>query len=102
MGAGLDPIFRNHLGVVPFAAMKVKQGKTREIACAHVEDIGGETRIGAGDVMPVTRAEVLHANGLRDLAIEGVEDFRTGGVFVKVPGGWEPRGGFFSSMPLVS
>ena len=69
--------------------LKVGQGKRRKVSSAHVEGIRREARIAAGDVMSVTRPEILHADGLSDLAAEGVEDFGARGLLIDVAEGIE-------------
>jgi hypothetical protein len=54
--------------------MNIKQGKTRKVSRAHVEDVCREPRIGTGDVMSIARCEILHSDRLCDLPIERVED----------------------------
>src|SRR5580704_13980285 len=83
-GARLHPIFWNHLRVVPSAPMKVKQGKARKVSCAHIEWVCWEARIRAGEITSVVRLEILHANRLRDLPIESLEDLRACRLLVDV------------------
>src|SRR5580693_3286908 len=83
-GARLHPIFWNHLRVVPSAPMKVKQGKARKVSCAHIEWVCWEARIRAGEITSVVRLEILHANRLRDLPIESLEDLSACRLLVDV------------------
>src|SRR5580700_2345386 len=62
--------------------MKVEQDETRQVANAHLERIGREARIGSGE--NVRPSKVLHANGLSDLAVEGVECLLASGLLVNV------------------
>src|SRR5580693_4797074 len=64
--------------------MKIKQRKTGKVSSTHVEKIGREARICAGNVMPVARPEILHSYGLCNLAIERLEDLCARRRFINV------------------
>src|SRR5439155_11508778 len=78
----LDPCGRDDLMVMPFALVKIEQRETGEVARAHLERIGRIDRVRAGDIFAVGRSVVLHADRPGDLALEGVEDRRAGGMLV--------------------
>src|SRR6202167_6043595 len=53
--------------------MMAEQRDARQGGSAHLDRIGGEARIGSGEIMPVMCPKILHLNGLSDLAVDGVE-----------------------------
>src|ERR1700684_1173308 len=78
------PIFWNHLRAVPSAPVKIKQGKARKVPRAHVKRICREACIPAANVMPVAWFEILHADGLRNLPVECIEDLSACRLLVDV------------------